>query len=172
MSRSDSGGVAGPTDVSPQPPRGIEPVLRQQPPAIGRDELHGIEDVLEYRLADEVVEVDADPAGLDALAARQDLLLQPMGGREVDAQQPMTVGTGARAAAPRLDAEQVVEQRHHQVVMQVATAVADREADDRQAPGMPVTQDVDARHALPALDGPPDERPLPLRDGRLTHAAP
>ena len=76
-------------------------------------------------------------------------------------------GPGTGAAAPGLDAEQVVEQCHDQVVMQVSAAVPDGEADDRQAPGVPVAQDVDAGHALPTLDGPPDERALAGRDGRL-----
>ena len=47
----------------------IEVVLREQLAGVRRDEVHGLEQVLEHRLADEVVEVDAHPARLDALAA-------------------------------------------------------------------------------------------------------
>ena len=51
--------------------------------------------------------------------------------------------------------------------MQVPTAVPDREADDRQAPCVPVAEDGDAGHPLPALDGAPDERAFAALDGRF-----
>jgi RNA polymerase sigma-70 factor (ECF subfamily) len=49
---------------------------------------------------------------------------------QVDAQQAVPVGAGARAAAARLDAEEVVEHRHHEVVVEEALAVANEKADD------------------------------------------
>ena len=44
--------------------------------------------------------------------------LNSRGRGDVDAQQPMAVGPRAGTAAPRLDAEQVVEQGDHEVVVQ------------------------------------------------------
>jgi hypothetical protein len=105
----------------PQPRRHVEAVVAEHPPAVPGDEPDGLDDVGARRVADEVVEVDPHPAGLDALAAAGDLGLELVGAVEVDAEQPVPVGTGARAAAARLDPEQVVEQRHHEVVVQVAT---------------------------------------------------
>ena len=67
-------GVAG--AVAPQAGLGIEPVLGQQPPPLARDEVDRVEDEREHRLADEVVEVHPDPAGLDPLAAAGDLALE------------------------------------------------------------------------------------------------
>jgi len=57
-----------------------------------RDRLH---DVLEHLVADEVVEVDPHPAGLDALAAAGDLALELVAGLEIDPQQPVAVRTRA-----------------------------------------------------------------------------
>ena len=88
------------------------------------DQLDGAHDVLEHRIADEVVEADPHPAGLDALAAAGDLALELVRALEVDAEQSVPVGPGARAAAPRLDAEEVVEDRDDEVVVQVAAARA------------------------------------------------
>jgi hypothetical protein len=45
-----------------------------------------------------------------------------MGLVDVDAQEPVTVRVGAGAAAARLDAEQVVEQRDHEIVVQELAA--------------------------------------------------
>ena len=67
----------------------------------------------------------------------------------------MTVGPGARATAPGLDAEQVVEHRHHQVVVQVhAPWPADHETDDRQPLRLGIAQDLDVGVAAPGSDGP------------------
>src|SRR3546814_13285223 len=60
-------------------------------------------DVVEDGLRDEVVEVDPHPAGLDPLAAVADLPLELVRGLDVDADQPVPVRTGTRAAAARLD---------------------------------------------------------------------
>jgi hypothetical protein len=83
----------------------------------------------------------------------------------VDAQETMAVGSGAAAPAARLDAEQIVEQRGHVVVVQVARAVAHDEGDDREPPGVVVAQDLDVRVRRPARDGPLDERLFALPDG-------
>ena len=112
--------------VPPQPGRRLEPVPRQEPPALARDERDGSHEEVEHGLADEVVEVDPDPAGLDALAAARDLALERVRGLDVDAEQPMAVRPGTRTAAARLDPEQVVEQRDDEVVVEVAAVVADR----------------------------------------------
>jgi hypothetical protein len=56
----------------------------------------------------------------------------------------MSVGPGARATAAGLDAEEIVQERHHEVVMQVAFAVADHERDDGEALGIEIAQDLDA----------------------------
>ena len=74
----------------------------------------------------------------------------------------MAVWAGARAAAARLDAEQVVQQGHHEVVVEVPTLVPDDERDDRQTIQRVRSEHLDVRVALPALDGSPDERFLEL----------
>ena len=91
----------------------------------------GAEQEVEDVLGDEVVEVDPHPAGLDALVALEDLALELARGVEVDAQQPVTVRPGARTAAAGLDAEEVVQERDDEVVVQIAVAVAHQEGDDR-----------------------------------------
>ena len=83
-------------------------VLKQSP-AVWGDEPDCLDEVGEDRHGNEVVEVDADPARFDALAAVAELALEPMGTVQVDAQQAMSVGARARAAATGLDSEEVVE---------------------------------------------------------------
>ena len=61
----------------------------------------------------------------------------------VDAQQPVAVGAGAGAAGPVLDAEEVVEQRRDEVVVQPL----DVEGEDGQARGVERAVDPDARVA-------------------------
>ena len=70
---------------------------------------------------DKVVEVDSGPARFDAFAALTDLALEFVGPVHVDAKQPVTVGTRAGAAAARLDTEEVVQDRHDEVVVKVST---------------------------------------------------
>ena len=88
--------------------------------AVARDEGHGGDEVVEHRVGEEVVEVDPHPTGLDPLASRGDLAREAVGLVEVDAQELVSVRAGARAPAAGLDAEQVVEQGHDEVVVQVA----------------------------------------------------
>jgi hypothetical protein len=85
--------------VSPQSGSGVEAVVLEQPPPLSGDEPDGRDDVAEDRLGDEVVEVDADPAGFDALAAVGDLAFELMRTVQIGAQQPMTIRAGARATA-------------------------------------------------------------------------
>src|SRR5262245_59872147 len=85
--------------VTPQPRRRLEAIPRRQPPPVTGDQRNGANDVVEHCLTDEIVEVHADPAGLDALAPAGDLALERVGRLDVDAEQSMTVRTGARAAA-------------------------------------------------------------------------
>ena len=118
-------------------------------------EVDRLDDVLEDGLGDEVVERDARPAGLDALApATHDLALVLVRALEVDAEQPVAVGAGARAAAAGLDPEQVVEQGDDVVVVQIAPrAPVDDERHDREPVGLEVAEDADVRVLRPALDG-------------------
>ena len=133
----------------------VEGVVGQQSPALVCDEGHRLDDVAEDGLADEVVEVDPDPAGLDALAPRSDLALELVAAFQVDPEQPMAVRASARAAAPALDPEQVVEDRDDEVVVEVATLrPADDEGHDRQPLGVEVAQDLDAGVLVPGRHGP------------------
>src|SRR5437763_9525230 len=66
----------------------------------------------------------------------------------------MSVRTCARAAASRLDPEQIVEQRHDEVVVQVsAGGTAYDERDDRQTFCVDVAEDLDGRLCRPRVDG-------------------
>ena len=128
-------------------------------------EVHGADDEFEHRLRYEVVEVDSHPTGLDALATAGDLPFVFEAGLDVDAEKSVAVGTGARASSPALDPEEVVEQRHHEVVVEAALAVADHEGDDREPIGVRVAENLDVRIGRPRFDGSADERLLPLPDG-------
>ena len=88
-----------------------------------------------------------------------------MRGLEVDAEQAVAVGSRARAAAARLDAEQVVEQRHHEVVVEEAVAVPDQEGDDRQPRRREAAEQPEIRVLPPALERALDEAPLERLDG-------
>ena len=172
MSRSESGGSGAPPRWRQSPVERVEAVLRQEAPALARHQVDRVEDEGEDRLADEVVEVDPHPAGLDPLAAAGDLALELVRALEVDAQQPVAVRPGAGAAAAGLDAEQVVEQGDHVVVVEVAAAVADDERDDREARERRVAQDLEGRVRAPALDRPADEVLLALADRRARRRPP
>ena len=58
------------------------------------DQVHGLDDVLELVLVDEVVEVDPDPPRLDDLATLADLHFDQIAGIGVDPEQTMAVGPG------------------------------------------------------------------------------
>ncbi len=155
--------------VTPQPGPGVEAVVGQQPPALGRDEVHRVDDVVDHRRTHEVVEVDPHPAGLDPLAAGGDLLLELVRALDVDAEQPVAVRPRARAAAAGLDPEQVVEQRDHEVVVQVAaTGPAYDEGHDRQPLGFEVAEDLQAGVGAPGANGAAEE----LRLVRPDHLGP
>ena len=139
------------------PPAGarVETVVRQQPPAVPGDEVHGGDDVVADGGRHHVVEGDPDPAVLDARTAAADLLpLRPrLGGG--DAEQPVRVRPGARAAAAGLDPEQVVEHGDHELVVQVAVAVPDPEGHDGQSRGAAVAEDLQPRVVPPGRQHPP-----------------
>ena len=144
MSSSDSGGSGEPAACAPQARGRLEPVPRHEPPSLARHERDRPHEEVEHRLADEVVEVHAHPAGLDALAPARDLALELVRALDVDAEQSMAVRARARAAAARLDTEQVVEQRDDEVVVEIAAVVPDDERHDRQPwrVGLPSTSIV------------------------------
>ena len=112
--------LAEPGVVAPEAGARVEAVVGQQPVAVGGEQVDGVDEVVGDGVGDEVVEVDPGPAGLDALAAVADLVAAGVRARRVDGQQPVPVRAGAGAAAAGLDAEQVVEQRDDEVVVQVA----------------------------------------------------
>ena len=142
MAPSDSGGSTGPARCRHSAVLGVEPVVRQELPAAFGHEVHRLDDVVEHALVDEVVEVHAHPARLDPLAAARSPA-RTGASAPIDAQQAVPVGSGAGAAAAGLDAEQVVEQGDHEVVVQVAASVLDHERDDRQALGVLVAQHLE-----------------------------
>src|SRR3954447_3105214 len=133
-----------PRAVMPQPGDYVEAVVRQELRAVTRDETYCIDDVIGDPLVEEVREVDPHPSRLDALTAEPDLALARGRALEVDPNQPMAVRPRAGAAAARLDAEQVVEQRDDEVVMQIAPArTTYDERHDRQALRVEVAEDLD-----------------------------
>ena len=70
----------------------------------------------------------------------------------------MAVGTRARAPAPGLDPEQVVEHRHDEVVVQEGAALAVHdEGQDREPLGLEVARDLDRRLPRPGGEGPTQE---------------
>ena len=79
---------------------------------------------------DEVVEVHADPAGLDPLAAARDLALRCVRGSRCRSR--AGDGRTGRGGAARLDPEQVRQHGHDEVAVEVPPIVADREQHDRQ----------------------------------------
>ncbi len=134
--------------------------------SLARHELDSLQHVGERRLADEVVEVHPHPAGLDAFAAGVDRRVEALAARQVDAQQPVPVGAGAGAAAPRLDAEEIVEQGHDEVVVQQPFVAADDERHDRQPRRLQVPQHVQVGVRRPGGDGAFDVGALELLDVR------
>ena len=132
--------------------------MRQQPVAELSDQVHRSHQVGELLLGQEVVHVHPRPARPDPLAARLDLAVDRRAHPGVDAEQAMAVGAGAGTATTGLDAEEIVQQGHDVVVVQVATRRRrDREGQDRQSIGHMAAQDLDVRVRLPGGDRAPDE---------------
>ena len=144
-------GLRDPVHVVPRALGGIEPVPRQQLPSLGRDQVDRVEHEPEDDLGQEVGEVHPHPPGLDPLAPERDLLLELLRGREVDAEQPVAVRPGARAPPAGLDAEQIVQQRDDEVVVQVPAVVAHDERHDRQPRQVVAPEHLDVRVRLPPV---------------------
>lgn len=104
--------------VLPQPGVRVEGVVGQEPMAVPGNQPHCVDEVVADSIGDEVVEVEPHPARLDPVAAEGNLVVVAVGVRGVDGEQPVSVRSGAGAAAAGLDAEQVVEQGDHEVVVQ------------------------------------------------------
>ncbi len=121
-----------------------------------RHHLDGREDVLKGLVVDEVVEVHAHPARLDALAAAGDLTLELLGARDVDPEEPVPVGTGAGATAARLDPEEIIQDCNDEVVVQEApffgAILFHDERHDREARRIAASKNVQRRVLLPAPD--------------------
>ena len=156
--------------MAPQAGARVETVVGQQPVPLRGQQVDRIRDVAGGGGGDEVIEVDARPAGLDPLAAVTDFLTQRMRTGGADREQPVTVGPRARASAAGLDAEQVIEQRDDEIVVQVQpVTMADAEGDDRQ-PGAPggcrgsrSADDPPSGRAPAATAAPPGRRSGPCR---------
>jgi hypothetical protein len=158
--------IVGVVAVAPLSGVRVETEVGQQPVAVRGDQVDGVDEVVADGVADEVVEVDAGPAGLDAVAVVHDLVEQGVGGGRVDGEQTVAVRPGARAAAAGLDAEEVVEQGDDIGVVQVGTlAVADAERDDGQPSGAVVAEDLDPGVAVPVRQRPPPVTLLGGLDG-------
>ena len=151
-------------DVPPHPGRRIEAVPRQEPPSVGGDQVDRIQDVVEHPLGEEVVEVHPHPARLDALASGGDLAFELVRPIQIDAEEPVPVRARARAAAPRLDPEQVVQERHDEVVVQVPLLVAHDERHDRQPRQVVAPEDLDIGVLLPPMHRTVGERLLARAD--------
>jgi hypothetical protein len=125
--------------------------------------MHRRDEVLEDPLGEIEAEAHPRPARLDPVPAVHGHVREGVGVVLVDAEQAVAVGTGAGAPSARLDAEEVVEQRDHEVVVQPApVGRVDQEGDDRQAVGVEVAEDLDGRVGAPRRDRPAHEIGLAL----------
>ena len=133
------------------------------------DEVDGVDEVAALGLADEVGEGEPEEAELEGRGAARDLPLDRGGGLGVDAGQAVDVRRRAEAAAARLDAEEVVEERDDEVrVEHRARAprqrVADCQRDDRDALEPGVAEHEEARVGRPGVERRTDEPVLELGD--------
>src|SRR5262245_16536542 len=120
--------------MAPQSGAGFEAVLGQQQGPVVRHQVYRFDDVADFGGGFKIVEANPHPPGLNALAAGDDLLLEPVRAIHVDPEEPVTVRAGAGTAASGLDAEQIVEHRYHKIVVQVALARStDHKGQDWQA---------------------------------------
>ena len=172
MQRERRNGCAG-----PMPPHGglwHEVVIGKQAPTLCRDQIDRIDEELELLFRDEIVEVDPHPTRLDHLAPAGDDMFELMTGLEIDPQQTVAVRSGTTAPASSLDPEQVVQQRHYEVVVEIPFAprcsgarITKETIDRRSAFG--IAEDADRRIRRPRLDRPMDERLLQGADGADPH---
>lgn len=151
------GRIGSASSVFPGAAGGVEDVVGDEFPAVFGDEVDGLEDEGEDFFGDEVVEVDADPAGFDAFASADDFAFEFLGGGQVDAEEAVSVGSRAGAAAAGLDAEEVVQEGDDEVVVEELVVVFDHERHDREPPGVEVSEDSDVGVVTPAFDGALDE---------------
>ena len=158
--------------VVPQARGGVEAVQRQQLPALTRDQVDRLDDVVEHRLADEVVEADAGEPEHRSRPPAHHLRVHRRRPGGVDRIDAMDVRAGAEAPAARLDPEQVAQQGDHKVRVQHPARVADAERDDRQPLQRRVAENPQVRvlaprrgaragRKRPRAGGSPRRRPRP-----------
>src|SRR5580765_5661803 len=137
----------------PEAALGVEAVQREQLPRLVREEVDCLEDVVEDLLAREVVEAQTDERELRAEVAGRRLALHPCRRLLVDPAEAVDVWPCAEAPASRLDPEQIVEERNHEVRVQQPARVAQAERHDREPLELRVAEDLD-----PAVGAPGGER--------------
>ena len=159
-----SSGAGASVRVVPEARAGIEAVQRQELPAFVREQVDGLDDVVEDGLADEVVEADAGEREGGAQAALPGLRVHRRRPGVVDRMHAMDVRAGAEAAAARLDPEQVAQHRDDEVRVQQPARVAEAERHDREPLALGVAEDLDVRVAPPGRERAACERVLPPAD--------
>ena len=147
--QASAAAAARPLACCHRPGDGVEAVERQQLPALVREQVHRLDDVVEDRLADEVVEAHAREAERRAGAAEHGLRVHRRRPLRVDRIHAVDVRAGAEAAAARLDPEQVAEQRDDEVRVQHPARVADAERHDREPLERRVAEDAEVRVLAP-----------------------
>ena len=81
----------------------------------------------------------------------------------------MAVGACARASSAGLDSEEIVEQGHDVVVVQLSLAVMNHEGHDAQPRGRGIAQDAEVGASAPGIDRAPDQIVLSLHDRPGAH---
>eukprot|EP00958_Prasinococcus_capsulatus_P025353 scaffold4262_cov328-Prasinococcus_capsulatus_cf.AAC.6 len=102
----------------------VELVERQQPPAMCRNDSHRLDDVVHICFAHHIGHTDPGEARSQHLHFLQELGLDASGVCRGDAEQLERVRPGAGAPAASLDAEQIIQQRTDEVVVQEVRAGA------------------------------------------------
>src|SRR5262249_47665685 len=116
----------------------------KQLPALCREELDRRKHVLEDFLAREVVEAQTQERELCAEVACRRLTVHPRRPLAIDRVEAVHVPACAEAAAPCLDAEEVVEERGDEVrVQEPAARIAQTERQDREPLELRIPEDLD-----------------------------
>jgi hypothetical protein len=76
----------------------------------------------------------------------------------------MAIGTGTRTPTTALDSEQIIKQRHNEVVVESQISVANHKGNDWQSICFEIPQNLDIRIGRPRFDGPSDERLFAIAD--------